>query len=241
MIERIRWAVAGSAILAVITAAPAGAQSGAAADLAELHGRFEDPVRRKAEVPWIREPSAASSYGVERLQYGLDHHRDRLSDAFAELAMLYIEMPQAIHDVWQGTPKTVIHGDAHIGNLFFDHGRIGFLDWGIINVNTPLRDASYFLSMCLSVEDRRKHERDLLKHYLELRKSHGGSEIGFDEAWKTHRLQSAYLVPASCQVVTFPDDASERRKVFAAAFLERAEAAVEDLEVRAALREYCEL
>jgi hypothetical protein len=95
--------------------------------------------------------------------------------------------------------------------------------------------------MSLSVEDRRKHERDLLKHYLELHRAHGGSEISFDEAWTTHRLQSAYLVPASCQVVTFPDDASERRKVFAAAFLARAEAAVEDLEVRAALRQHCHI
>jgi len=223
------------------TSVPADGAAAALADLAELHGRFEDPARRKALVPWVEEPSPASSYGAERLQYGLDHHRDKLSDAFAELAMLYIENPQAIHDVWDGTPKTVIHGDAHIGNLFFDHGRIGFLDWGIINVNTPLRDASYFLCMSLSVEDRRKHERDLLKHYLELRRSHGGSEIGFDEAWKTHRLQSAYLVPASCQVVTFPEAASERRKIFAAAFLERAAAAVSDLEVRAALAQYCGL
>lgn len=223
------------------TSVPADGAAAALEDLAELHGRFEDPLRRKAEVPWVREPGPASSYGAERLQYGLDHHRDKLSDAFAELSEIYIQNPAAIHAVWDGQPKTVIHGDAHIGNLFFDQGRIGFLDWGIINLNTPLRDVSYFLSMSLSVEDRRKHERELLKHYLDLRKAHGGSEIGFDEAWKTHRLQSAYLVPASCQVVTFPADASARRKVFAAAFLERAEAAVEDLEVRGALARYCDL
>ena len=66
-------------------------------------------------------------------------------------------------------------------------------------------------------------------------------KLGFDEAWKTHRLQSSYLVSASCQVVTFPEDASPRRKIFAAAFLERAEASIQDLEDRAALREYCDL
>ena len=223
------------------TSVPVDAAAAVLEDLAELHCRFEDPARRKAEVPWVPEPGAPSSYGSDRLRYGLDHHRDKLSDAFAELSELYIAKQAAMHAVWDAAPKTVIHGDTHIGNVFFDHGRVGFLDWGIINVNTPLRDASYFICMSLSVEDRRKQERDLLRHYLELRSARGGSEISFDEAWRAHRLQSAYLVPASCQVVTFPEDASERRKVFAAAFLARAEAAIQDLEVRDALRQYCDL
>jgi hypothetical protein len=38
-------------------------------------------------------------------------------------------------------------------------------------------------------------------------------------------------------VVTFPDDATPRRRVFADAFLARAEAALADLEVRSVLRQ----
>ena len=140
--------------------------------------------------------------------------------------------------MWKQGPKTVIHGDIHIGNLFDDHGVIGFLDWGLVVVSTPLRDVSYFLNMSLSIEDRRAGERDLLRHYLDVRRGLGGTPIGFDEAWKTHRLQAAYLAPASCQIVTFPEDVTPRRKIFAAAFLARAEAAIEDLESRAALREF---
>ena len=71
---------------------------------------------------------------------------------------------------------------------------------------------------------------------VDVRKALGGHVFDFDEAWSGHRLQAAYTVPASCQVVTFPDDATERRKTFAAAFLARAQAAVEDLEVRQLLR-----
>jgi hypothetical protein len=41
--------------------------------------------------------------------------------------------------------------------------------------------------------------------------------------------------------VTFTEDATERRRVFAAAFLARAETALEDLEVRAALRRFADL
>ena len=147
-----------------------------------------------------------SSYGATLLQYGLDHHRDRLSDDFAAIAELYIA-PRATCCRRSGTtgPRTVIHGDPHIGNLFDDHGRTGFLDWGLIKVSTPMRDVSYFLTMAMAIDDRRAHERDLLRHYLEVRDAAGGTAITFDEAWLEHRLLAAYPVPACCQIVTFPD------------------------------------
>jgi hypothetical protein len=209
-------------------------------DLAALHLRFEDPARRAAEAAWVKAPSH-SDYGQILLRQALAQHRDRLSANFIEIAELYIERGEALHDVWQRGPRTVIHGDAHIGNLFDDAGRTGFLDWGIINLSTPLRDVSYFLTMALSIEDRRKHERELLAHYLAVRAASGHSPIGWDEAWRSHRLQAAYGVPACCQIVTFPEGVSERRRIFAQAFLARAEAALEDLEPRAALREFAGL
>lgn len=210
-------------------------------DLAAMHVHFEDPGTRRREAGWVSGPDPPSDYGTLRLQEGLDHHRDKLSDAFAEMSALYIERPDALQALWHEGPQTVIHGDTHIGNLFDDHGVTGFLDWGLVVVSTPLRDLSYFLNMCLSVEDRRGHERELIRHYLEIRSALGGSAISFDEAWKTHRIQASYLAPAACQTVTFPEDVTDRRKRFAAAFLERASAAIEDLESRAAIREFAGL
>src|SRR5262249_40803152 len=79
----------------------------------------------------------------------------------------------------------------------------------------------YFLCMALAIEDRRRHERALLGHYLDARTRRGGAAIGFDEAWRAHRLHAAYTVVASCQIVTFPENASPARRVFSAAFLAR--------------------
>ncbi len=220
--------------------APAAAAQ-ALEDLAELHVRYEDPTRRAAEAAWVPPPMTGGDYGDVRLRYGLDHHRDRLSTHFAAIAELYLAKRQAFHALWDSGPRTVIHGDPHIGNLFDDHGRTGFLDWGIVNVSTPLRDVSYFLTMALAIDDRRRHERDLLRHYLDARAARGGLAISFEDAWRDHRLQTAYAVPACCQIVTFPEDASERRRIFAAAFLARAEAALADLEVRTALRRFADL
>ena len=205
-------------------------------ELADLHVRYEDPARRAAEAGWVTPATSGSDYGAVMLRYGLDNHRDRLNDAFAEVAELYIKQRVALHDVWTEGPQTVIHGDPHLGNVFDDHGRTGFLDWGIIRVSTPMRDVCYFIQMAMDVDDRRVHERDLLRHYLGARRAAGGSEISEDAAWLRHRLHAAYTVPASCLVVLFPADMTERRRVFSNAFLARALAAVEDLDARGALR-----
>ncbi len=210
--------------------------AGALEGLAALHARFEDPGRRAAEAPWVPELAFGSTYGAVMLQYGLDHHRDRLSDTFADIAGMYIHQGRALFELWTAGPKTVVHGDTHIGNLYFDGDAIGFLDWGIVNVNTPMREVSYFMTMAMNIDDRRRSEADLLRHYLEVRRGLGASEITFDDAWAAHRIHAGYCVPASCQVVTFPEGMSERRRVFSEAFLARAEAAIADLEAADALR-----
>jgi hypothetical protein len=215
---------------------PDGA-AGALRDLAEMHVRFEDPARRAAEAPWVTALTPSTTYGGPMLRYGIEHHRDRLSDAFVDIAELYLDHHQQVQALWHEGPHTVIHGDPHIGNLFVDGGVVGFLDWGIINVNTPMRDVSYFLTMAMSPDDRRNHEVDLLRHYLDARRAFGGADIGWNDAWLAHRIHAAYTVPACCQVVTFPADASERRRVFADAFLARSLAALDDLQAREALRE----
>ena len=212
------------------------AAAAALEDLAELHARFADPARRRAEASFVSPPDPPSDYGVTRLASALTHHRDGFGDAFAEASRLYVDHQAALHALWAAGPATLIHGDPHIGNLFFDRGRTGFLDWGMIVVSTPLRDVSYFLQMCLSVEDRRREERRLLHHYLEAYRALGGPAIDPDEAFEGYRIQAAYLAPASCQVVTLPVDATPARRRFAGAFLQRAEAAIEDLEACAAVR-----
>jgi len=204
-------------------------------ELADLHRRFEDASARDA-VPWIPATRPDSSYGAALLQQALDHHRERMSDDFAALAELYVTSSDALQDLWRRGPVTIVHGDPHIGNLFDDHGRTGFLDWGIVRVGAAMRDVGYFLTMAMSIEDRRAHERDLLHHYLDVRRASGAAPIAFDDAWSAHRLHAAYTVPACCQIVVFPEGITERRRIFSEAFLARAEAAVADLEALDAVR-----
>ncbi|MBM3658431.1 MAG: hypothetical protein FJW95_02870 [Actinobacteria bacterium] len=205
-------------------------------ELAGLHARFEDPARRAAEVPWIPTPTRGSPYGVTMLADALARHPERLSPDFRAIAAIYVERSDPLQDLWHGDHDTVIHGDPHLGNLFDDHGRVGFLDWGIVHVGSAMRDVSYFLTMAMDPPERRAHERDLLAHYLDARRALGASPWEVVDAWEAHRRHAAYCVVASCQVVTFPDGITEARRVFSEAFLARAEAAIADLDALDALR-----
>jgi len=208
-------------------------------DLALMHVRYEDPARRAAEAAWVPPYSAGGTYASDRLQFALEHHRDRISTEFAAVCELYIAHRLAVHALWSGPDVTVVHGDTHIGNVFLDgpddNARVGFYDWGVIHLDQPLRDVSYFLQMAMQPDDRRTHEEELLRHYLGVRAALGGAPMTFDDAWAQHRLRAAYTVVASCQVVTFPEGISPQREVFADAFLERSEAAVHDLDAVGAL------
>jgi len=205
--------------------------------LANLHVTFENPDVRAAEAPWVQAPKRWREYAVTMLQYGLDNNRGKLTEEFVEISDLYINYQEEIHDAWELERSTLIHGDTHCGNLFADGGEPGFLDWGLINLNHPMRDVSYYICMALSPENRKKYEKSLIEGYLHGREEIGGEPISFEEAWQAYRLHAAYTVVASCHVVMFPEDISPERDVVANAFIGRSYAAIRDLDSLSLLRE----
>ena len=198
--------------------------------LANLHSIFEDSTERQKYAPWVKPPKRWRDYAVAMLQYGLDNNRDKLTDEFAEISYLYINYQNEIHDAWERERSTLIHGDTHCGNLFADKGEPGFLDWGLININHPMRDVSYFICMALSPKNRLEYEKKIIEVYLKARGECGGEVIDFEEAWLAYRLHAAYTVVASCQVVMFPEDITPERDRFANAFISRSNAAIRDLD-----------
>jgi hypothetical protein len=212
-------------------------------DYAALHVRFADEATRRAGVPWVEPMGGDSDMGIWMLRYGLEHHRDKLRDPYAEMAQLYIDHRPALDEIWMRGPITVLQGDSHVGNLFLDPagrdgGRVGFLDWGLIQLGTPMRDVGYFITMALSPENRRAHERALIQRYLDARAALGAETWPFEEAWLLHRVHAAYAAPASCPLVMFPEDEPEENKPLSRSFLERSQCVIEDLDPRGALREF---
>lgn len=86
-------------------------------------------------------------------------------------------------------PQTFVHGDPHQGNLFFDpDGTPGYLDFQAYVRSSALHDVNYVVVGSMTVEDRRKHDRDLVKYYLSRLAAYGVRDAwSFEEAWERYR------------------------------------------------------
>ena len=103
---------------------------------------------------------------------------ERLVDAYRGLAAM--TAAEAASGAW-----CVIHGDAHVGNLFLDaNGVASLVDWQLVQRGMWYFDVGYHIASTLTVDERRRSERDLLRHYLDALASHGVTPPPWDDAWR---------------------------------------------------------
>ena len=150
------------------------------AEFARLHAAtWADS--RYIDVPWLAPRLGrvlevwGESKTIEIIARNLDSERDahRLVDAYRDLAA------EAASGTW-----CVIHGDAHVGNLFLDAaGSASLVDWQLVQRGKWYFDVGYHIASTLTVEERRSSERDLLRHYLDALASHGVTPPSWDDAW----------------------------------------------------------
>ena len=94
-------------------------------------------------------------------------------------------------------PRTVIHGDTHIGNCYLlPEGGGGILDWQLMRIGNWGNDVAYTVMTALDVEERRKGEESLLRLYLDELHALGVDPPGWDEAWTHYRRQMVWGIIA---------------------------------------------
>lgn len=178
---------------------PDEAEAGLAA-LAAFHAsRFQKSIAE--EWPWLPlsvvEPSPSAAYFRT---LGPDVIANELAKPLRAVAV-----PEELHDParivgdfwsWVATnrqgPRCLLHGDAHIGNLYLDDKEPGFCDWQTIRHGRPTFDVAYFIGSALTVEDRRSAERDLLAAYRERLDAGTGCAPGIDDMWFDYRRDMTY-------------------------------------------------
>lgn len=131
--------------------------------LKEIRGNFEGPIGSRVPEE-VRDP-------------------ERLVDSIHRLA-----------GVTAGAkPRCLLHGDAHVGNLYLDaSGQPCLVDWQLVQAGPWYLDVGYHLACTMGVDDRRRTERDLLALYLERLEAHGGEAPTWDEAWRSIRMGILY-------------------------------------------------
>ncbi|CAE8641994.1 unnamed protein product [Polarella glacialis] len=130
----------------------------------------------------------------------------------------YVWHAKAVRTYWDKHPRTLCHGDAHIGNVYFKpDGTAGFFDWQVVSCESPMRDVTYFLQMGIEPGLLAKEERGLIAFYLECLCEDMGLKGGkaelkelhdLDEDWawfqyRTHTLYSLTAFIATCGAGNF--------------------------------------
>ena len=208
--------------------------------LARMHGRFwGDRLTAAPQLGWL-EPFVA----FEGLEHAPLHIApERLGDTVAA-EILAVSGTELFVDIWaryigtltgsSRTPQTLLHGDPHIGNTYVLPGDdVGFLDWQMARRGNWSLDLGYFLQGALTVEDRRRAERELLDEYRGALGLPAHELPSADEVWLRYRASVAHGL-AIWMATLSGGDAWQGAEI-CLALAQRYSAAFIDLDTRAAL------
>jgi hypothetical protein len=110
--------------------------------------------------------------------------------------------------VWE-PPYVVAHSDYRLDNMMFATAPgvppISVVDWQGARLGPPLLDVAVFLGACVSTEQRRVHERELLQAYHHGLVAAGIGEFSLDDCLESYRRCSLWPfllgIPVSVSVV----------------------------------------
>ncbi len=196
--------------------------------LARLHATFWDRV-----PDWAYTASADkfTAFTHHVLKPSLRRLATR-SDVPVEKGRFIAENYGAVARLIDEPPHTVMHGDAHPGNVYFRNGEAGLLDWQAVRRGHPGRELAYTLVTSMTSTDRQAHQRDLLDHYRQVLAGAGGPELDRDHLWDRYRTGALYAYVAS--LITAGMGGMQAEGI-AMEGLKRGVAALEDLDTVALL------
>lgn len=107
-----------------------------------------------------------------------------------------IDHYRVVAEIIDRAPNTVMHGDAHPGNVYFRNGEAGLLDWQAVRRGHPGRELAYTLITGMTTGDRQACERDLLAIYRRALTATGGPDLDADDLWLRYRQGALYAYVA---------------------------------------------
>ena len=208
--------------------------------LARMHGRFWGArLTATPELGWL-EPFVAFE-GLEHAPLHIAHER---LGATVAAEILKLSGTELFVDLWaryigtltrsSATPQTLLHGDPHIGNTYVLPGDdVGFLDWQMARRGNWSLDLGYFLQGALTIDDRRRAERDLLEEYRGALGLPSDELPSTDEVWLRYRASVAHGL--AIWMATLSGGDAWQGADICLALAQRYSAAFIDLDTRAAL------
>jgi aminoglycoside phosphotransferase (APT) family kinase protein len=205
--------------------------------LAKLHSDYWDHrTRNHPALAWL-EPFVPFR-GMELAPLEIAYQR--LGDSVpAEIPAL--SASELFGDIWARyihtltrAPQTLLHGDPHIGNTYvLPDDSVGFLDWQMVRRGNFSLDLGYFVQGALTIEDRRRSERELVEEYRSALTLPAGELPSAEEIWLRYRASVAHGL--AIWIATLSGGDAWQRPEVCLALAQRYSAAFVELDTRAAL------
>lgn len=180
--------------------------------LGKLHAAFWESPRFETDLRWLRSHETRRNIGVENLMSSranapsISRYHDELSSGVRENSHKIHLHREALEAYWSDGPRTLIHGDCHMGNLFFEGDDAGYFDWQVVQRGQGIRDVSYFMTNSLTTDLRRFAEKELVELYLSTLRAGGVTGQGVDPhwVWERYRAHSLYTWISSSVTAATP-------------------------------------
>jgi aminoglycoside phosphotransferase (APT) family kinase protein len=130
--------------------------------------------------------------GPEVIQDFVDERRQSLPTELTD-AQRCIDLFWGFVEKSEEGPQTLLHGDLHVGNVYFDGGDAALCDWQVLGRGSPAFDVAYLIGSAMTIDDRRNAEQELLRRYLDALAAAGVADAPEpDEMWSLYRVHMAY-------------------------------------------------
>ena len=167
----------------------------AIAEIAELQGQFWEAADAPALGNCNAFMSAKEGYLMQLiylliLPITLNRFDDLFTTDMRRLAEKFGSRIGAYYAALNSGPKTIVHGDYRLGNVLFgDEGQIDFvvIDWQGAGLGCGMYDVAFFLSFSVTVDDRRRIERDAIGEYHDTLCRMGVKNYSRDDCWRSYR------------------------------------------------------
>ena len=212
----------------------------AISEVARLHGQFWDtvdciPVSGRYDILSAGYGRFMQTAYLLCLAPALDRFPELFPPATRRLAEDFGSRIVAHYENVATGPKTFVHGDYRVQNLFFGvdpEDSFAVIDWQGSGLGSGLYDVAYFLGASVSTDVRRRIEREVVEEYHAIIRGMGADRLTFADCWRSYRqnmLSALVPIVLACGLL---DMADPKQHDLAEVALGRILTAVDDLDAR---------
>lgn len=218
--------------------ATAAQARGAVRTIAKLHGRYWDnyssPSASGFHDAFNRTTRILSQLAYLRyLAPALKHYGSVFSDEMRQLAEAFGPRVSDYLRYLEKEPRTFIHGDYWLYNLFYGSGGpddVIVIDWQVSGIACGPFDVSYFMVRSVTPEVRAGIERDAVAEYFDIVRSMGARHLSFEACWRLYRRNMLACLMILVVAVGLISHTNQLTRRLAETTMARLVAAIEDLD-----------